>query len=148
VRVRPTPVFSVLALLVAGACASGGGGEMEEPIDPNAPRVCIDIDNRQGGGIMERIFLIGINSGQRLRIGDAPVGRVTRFCTQSAVIPGAHYLLIERPSSDNIDPALNQNQARAQRTTDFVLEAGDLWTWDVRRDRFTCTPNGAMGGDC
>jgi hypothetical protein len=131
----------------AAACASAGGGDVEQPIDPNAPLVCIDIDNRQGGGAMERIFLVGRNSGQRIRIGDATMGRVVHFCTQSASIPGTFYLLIERPSSDSIDPALRQNQARAQRTDDFVLEAGDLWVWDVRQDRFRCVENGA-GGDC
>ena len=148
-RIRALSLFCGVTALFTAACASSGGGATEQQeFDPNAPIGCIDIDNRQGGGLLERIFLVGLNSGQRQRIGDAPVGRVTSFCTQSAVFGSAHYILIERPSSDNIDPARRQNQARAVRTIDFVLEDGDRWVYDVRRDRFDCDETGARGGDC
>lgn len=147
-RTRALSLICGVTALVTAACASGGGSSAQPEYDLNAPIACIDIDNRQGGGILQGVFLVGLNSGQRQRIGDAPVGRVTSFCTQSAVFGSAHYILIERPSSDNIDPALRQNQARAQRTIDFVLEDGDRWVYDVRRDRFDCVPNGARGGDC
>jgi hypothetical protein len=148
VRTRALSLICGVTALVTAACASGGGSSAQPEYDLNAPIGCIDIDNRQGGGILQGVFLVGLNSGQRQRIGDAPVGRVTSFCTQSAVFGSAHYILIERPSSDNIDPARRQNQARAVRTIDFILEDGDRWVYDVRRDRFDCVPNGARGGDC
>jgi len=158
--------FEVMAIVAAGvfaaSCASAGGGG-EVALDPNAPLACINIDNRQGGGSMERIFLVessrrqggsvegGFSTSRRpgegVRVGDAGVGRVTRWCTQNVALPGRYFLRIERPSADNIDPARNQNQARVQETADMVLSAGDLWTWDVRRDRLTRQPGGATGGD-
>ncbi|NNF38085.1 MAG: hypothetical protein HKN71_05430 [Gemmatimonadetes bacterium] len=148
-RTRALSLLCGVTALVTAACASSGGSATaQQDFDPNAPIACIDIDNRQGGGLLERVFLVGLNSGQRQRIGDAPVGRVTSFCTQSAVFGSAHYILVERPSADNIDPARMQNQARAMRTIDFILEDGDRWVYDVRRDRFDCVPNGARGGDC
>lgn len=163
-RTRFELVVGAVALLVAGACASGGGGAEPAPLDPNAPLACINIDNQQGGGSMQRIYLVESSrrqggsvsggfatsrrSGEGVRIGDAPVGRVTRWCTQSVVLPGRYFIRVERPSADNIDPALNQNQAPVQETQDITLEPGDVWTWDVRRDRMSCQPGAASGGDC
>ena len=153
-----------VTLLIVGACASGGGGAEPAPLDPNAPLACVDVDNRQGGGSMERIYLVDASRrqggsvaggfstarrpGEGTRVGDAPVGRVTRWCTQNVPLPGRYFLRIERPSADNIDPAQRQNQAPVQETLDFTLEAGDLWTWDVRRERWSCEPGAARGGDC
>lgn len=156
--------FVPLVVVVTAACASaGGGGEAE--YDPSLPLACIDIDNRQGSGTMQRIFLVessrrsgGGSSGDFVtarqlgegeRIGDARVGSVTRHCTQRAAMPGSYFLRIERPTADRIDPAQNQNQALVQETRDIVLEPGDLWTWEVRRDRWTCQPGAASpGGLC
>lgn len=157
--------LGAFALVSAAACASGGGGAEQAEFDPSLPIACINIDNRQGSGTMQRIFLVessrrsgGGSSGDFVtprqlgegeRIGDARVGQVTRFCTQRAAMPGSYFLRIERPTSDRIDPAQNQNQALVQETSDIVLEPGDLWTWDVRRDRWSCQPNAASpGGLC
>jgi hypothetical protein len=97
---------------------------------------------------MERIYLVGRNSGQRIRIGDVTMGRMAHFCTQSASIPGTFYLLIERPRPTMVSGEINRNQSQPGRRTDeFVLEAGDLWIWDVGQDRFRCVANGAAG-DC
>lgn len=164
-RIHTASAACILTTLIAAACASGGGGgEAAAPIDPDAPLACIAIDNRQGAGAMERIYLVesgrrqggsvsggfatARRPGEGVRVGDAPVGRVTRWCTQSVVMPGRYFLRVERPSSDTIDPAQNQNQAQVLETQDIVLEPGDLWTWDVRRDRFTCQPNAATSGLC
>lgn len=160
-----------VAMALSAACASGGGGA-QETIDPNAPFACVDIDNRQGGGTMERIYMVdaqrreggsvagGFRTSTRLgdgvRVGDAPVGRVTRWCTQNVALPGRYFLRIERTSADNLDPADGtagsfsgaSRTNLVRETQDFVLEAYDVWTWDVRRDLWTCEPNGARARDC
>ena len=166
----------LLGVVVTAACASGSGGADQEPIDPNAPFACIMIDNRRGGGTLERIYLVeaprreggsiaggwatATRPGEGIRVGDAPVGRATRWCTQNVSFPGRYFLRIERTSADNLDPANGQNPAEVagwgggartnmvRETADFVLEAGDLWTWEVRQDRWDCRPGGATGGDC
>ena len=162
--------------LLSAACASGGGGADQMPIDPNAPIACIAIDNRRGGGTLERIYLVeaprreggsiaggfatATRPGEGVRAGDATVGRVTRWCTQNVSLPGRYFLRIERTSADNLDPANGQDPSQVagwgggartdmvRETADFVLEPGDLWTWEVKQDRWDCRPGGATGGDC
>ncbi len=167
--------LGAFALVSAAACASGGGGAEQAEFDPSLPIACINIDNRQGSGTMERLYLVessrranpnasstfsgGTRQGEGVRIGDAPVGRVTRFCTQSVQLPGRYFVRVEQAPADNFDPATqNQGtvggfssarQSRMIESEDVVLEPGDLWTWEVRRDRWSCQPNAAMpGGDC
>ena len=167
-------VATVGAALLFAACASSGGGPEPEAFDPELALACIDIDNRQGGaGTMERVYLVdserrpkegvsgiftGYNRmGDGIRLGEARQGAVTRFCTQSVQLPGRYFLRVELASADNFDPA-TQNQApgweasrspRMIETDDVVMEPGDLWIWDVRRNRWDCRPNAAYGGeDC
>lgn len=169
-------VSLLLCVAFSGACASGGGGAEQLAFDPDAPMACINIDNRRGGGTLERIYLVeasrreggsisggfatATRAGEGVRVGDAPVGRSTRWCTQSVSLPGRYFLRIERTSADNLDPANGQTAAEVtgwgggtrtnmvRETADFVLEPGDLWTWEVRQDRWDCRPGGAVGGDC
>lgn len=166
-------VFVGVAILAA--CASGGGAD-QVAFDPDAPLACIAIDNRRGGGTLERIYLVEASRreggsiaggfatptrrGEGVRVGDAPVGRLTRWCTQNVSLPGRYFLRIERTSADNLDPAHAQDPSEVngwgagartdmvRETADFVLEPGDLWTWEVRQDRWDCRPGGAVGGDC
>jgi hypothetical protein len=162
------------AAALLAACASSGGNPEPETFDPELALACIDIDNRQGGaGTMEQVYLVdadrrpkeGISGiytgydrmGDGIRLGEARLGRVTRFCTQSVQLPGRYFLRVQIASADNFDPA-TQNQApgwaasrspRTIETDDVVMEPGDLWIWDVRRDRWDCRPNAAYGGgDC
>lgn len=171
---RLTRLAGLSCLVVVGACASGGGESDTAAFDPSLPLACIHIDNRQGGaGSMERVYLVdaerrpkeGVTSmfnsynrmGDGVRFGDAPQGRITRFCTQSVQLPGRYFLRVELASADNFDPATQNNATgwaasrspRMIETDDIVIEPGDLWTWDVRRDRWDCRPNAAIpGGDC
>ncbi len=172
-------VVALATMVTAGACASAGGGAQQE-IDPNLPFACVDIDNRQGGGMLERIYMVAAERreggsqgggfstaaslGDGVRVGDAPFGRVTRWCTQNVNMPGRYFLRIERTSADNLDPADRFDPSAGttsgfgggartdmvRETQDFLLEAYDVWTWDVRQDRWTCERNGARasGGDC
>ncbi len=161
-------------LFVVAACASSGGGDEASDFDPGLPLACIHIDNRQGGaGSMERVYLVdaerrpkeGVSSmfngynrmGDGVRLGNAPQGRTTRFCTQNVQLPGRYFLRVELASADNFDPATQNNASgwaasrspRVIETDDIVMEPGDLWIWDVRRDRWDCRPNSAIpGGDC
>lgn len=165
--------LSAVGLVLAAACASAGGGAEEETLDPDAPLACIAIDNRQGSGTLENLYLVdasrrskegisgnfstAVRTGEGVRIGDALVGRVTRFCTQSVALPGTYFIRVERAPADNFDPAdqvevagfATSRQSRMIETEDIVLEPGDLWTWEVRRDRWSCRPNAATpSGDC
>ena len=128
-----------VAALSTWACAS-------TPEDPNAPQGCVIVDNSGGGGTQSQMYLIGINDGSRLRIGEVAMGRTTRFCTSRITMPGRFYVLVERPASDTMDPALGENQPDPIRSQDFVIEVGDVWTWDVRYNRLTCAEGGP--GDC
>lgn len=171
---RIAHLSAVVCVALGGACASAGDGSEAQEFDPTLPLACIHVDNRQGGaGSMERVYLVdaerrpkeGVTSmfnsynrmGDGVRLGDAPQGRVTRFCTQNVQLPGRYFLRVELASADNFDPATQNNSAgwaasrspRTLETDDIVIEPGDVWTWDVRRDRWDCRPNAAIGGgDC
>lgn len=135
-------LLASLVAVTAAACAS-------TPEDPDAPEICVEVDNTRGGGALSRVFLIGVNSRQRIRIGDAPMGRTTRTCTRSATVPGSFYFFAEGGSVDRMDPAQRQNQPGGMRSPDILIEPGDLVTWNVQRNILTCQPNVAGGGeDC
>ncbi|MBT8335937.1 MAG: hypothetical protein KJO11_04990, partial [Gemmatimonadetes bacterium] len=85
----PARGIGLVLVAASAACASSGAGSESQEFDPSLPIACVDIDNRQGSGTLERVYLVQVErrrsgrQGEGVRIGDAPVGRVTRFCTQN-----------------------------------------------------------------
>lgn len=145
------------AVLVAGcASASGGGQDAQQVDDPNAPQACVIINNRQGGGPAERVFLL-TSTRERMRIGNVPMGREERYCFRRTVISGEYQILVERPSSDRLDPADGTagymsgqgsyaNQVKPQRSQIFTLKEGWVVSWDARLNQIKLLSSDGAGG--
>ncbi len=129
-----------LTLICAGAVLSAGCATTQE--DPTAPQACVSIDNREGTGRQSRIFLMGVDTGSRAFIGEVGPGRALRQCVRRNTFPERSYLIIEQPAANTTDPARGQNQPRPIQSQNFLMEAWDLWTWDVATNRMIRTPNG------
>lgn len=131
-------LFSVSLAASVGACASGPAAEE----NLNAPQACIAIDNTQGGGTAGRVILIS-DSRERIRIGNATMGRVLDYCFRRSNFSGSWYLLIEEVASDRLDPADRLDTATnllrdvQERSQSFYINPGDRVIWNVHLDRIT-----------
>ena len=134
-----------LFLGVVAAVGVAGCASTPESSD-SLEEACVVIDNSDAGGGQDRIFLIGVDTGSREYMGRVGAGRTLRFCTRRSSFPELVRIVIERPAAENIDPAMNQNQARPLWSDQFLLAAWDQWTWDVSLLRLVRVPNGAGGG--
>lgn len=103
-------------------------------VDPNIPETCFTIDNREGGGPAGRVYLVSA-SRERHRVGEVPMGRQLQHCMRRSNFGGAWYLIVERASSDRIDPALNETRARPILSEAFYITPGDQIVWNVRLNR-------------
>jgi len=132
-----------LASICAGAGLMSGYATTQE--DLSLPQACVEIDNREGAGRQSRIFLMGVETGTRAFVGEVGPGRTLRQCFRRSTYPERAYLVIERPANDSMDPALGQNQPRPIRSQAFLMEAWDLWTWEVATNRMIRTADGGRG---
>ena len=133
-------------ICVAAAFMSAGCASVPEVTDPNAPQACVVIDNSRGGGRHSRIFLQGPDGGSSELMGEVGPGKTLRLCTRRYGLPRDAVVVIQRPSTERMDPALNQNQPRPIRSPEFVLNAWDEWTWEVSLNRLILVQNGARVG--
>ena len=114
--------------------------------DSDGPQACVVVDNSKGGGRQSRIFLVGDETGTRQFMGEVGAGQILRFCTQSTALLANVRVVIEGPSNERMDPAVNQNQPRPIQSGVFLLGPWDEWTWDVDANRLSPKANGARGG--
>ena len=131
-------LFSLGLAVSVVACASAPGAEE----DLNAPQACISIDNTGGGGTAGRVILVS-DSRERIRIGEAPMGRVIDYCFRRSQFSGSWYLVIEQVASDRLDPANRVNTATdrlidvQEYSETFYITPGDRIVWNVHLDRIT-----------
>jgi hypothetical protein len=121
---RSTILASGLVLTLL-ACAT-----TNEKVDPNTPETCFTVDNREGGGPAGRVYLISA-ANERIRLGEVPMGRELQRCIRRSGFGGEWHLIVQRASSDRIDPALNETQARPVESQPFYLTPGDHVSWNV-----------------
>lgn len=122
----------LLTVLALGACASAG--------DPNAPETCIRVDNTGGGDHSGRVFMVGATdevklTGERIRIGEVPMGRSVTHCMRRSSFLGFYRLIIEDGLVDRYDPAHNEVRPGTYASSLFQLSPGDSLVWEVRTNR-------------
>ncbi len=94
---------------------------------------CVVVDNSQGTGAQARIFLVSLDSGWRLGMGEVAMGRKLEYCTSRIHQAERVYLLIERPASRG----RTMGRGSARRSQEFVLHYDDVWTWDLDLNRLS-----------
>ena len=124
------------AFLVA-AVAALAPGCATAPENNSGPQACVVIDNSEGSGAQDRVFLVSTTSGWRLGIGEVGMGRTNEFCTGRVTIPERVYILIERPAIGGRASSMDGNRPRPISSQEFVLRPGDVWTWDINLNRLS-----------
>lgn len=82
---RLVPPATVLLVLLAGACGHPRRAEPAPMVEPSSAQARLEVTNRSTADV--DVFLE--RSDQRIRLGLAPAGRITRFSVGSSQLAGA-----------------------------------------------------------
>ena len=128
-----TLAAAAMASLLVGVAGCASGGVVEE--DLNAPQACVRIDNTEGGRLLGRVFLVNIDSRERIRVGEVPMGSQVRQCFRRATFSGPWYLSVEQ--RETRVGVLRDLQIQADNSEIFYVRPGDEIVWNVRLNRIT-----------